>query len=609
VSEFDQLNKRQKHIRNFSIIAHIDHGKSTLADRILEATSAVPAREMKNQILDSMDLERERGITIKLNSVELKYRAKNNEEYIFHLIDTPGHVDFTYEVSRSLAACDGAILVIDASQGIEAQTLANVYLALDNNLEIIPVINKIDLPNADPVKVIKEMEDVIGLDGSTAILASAKAGIGIDLILESIVKNVPCPKGNIEEPLQCLIFDSYFDSYRGVIPLIRVVNGILRKGDKILMMAANAEYEVIDLGVFSPKEESRDYLATGDVGFLTAAIKEIENIHVGDTVTLANAPAKSMLPGYRKLTPMVYCGIYPVDADDYSNLRESLDKLKLSDASLQYEPETSSALGFGFRVGFLGLLHMEIFQERLDREFNQNVIATAPSVNYQVAMNNKTMLEIDNPAMLPDLGRVHHIEEPYVKATIITPSEYVGNIMELCQRKRGTFKDMQYVSTNRVELIYDIPLSEIIFDFFDKLKSSTKGYASLDYELSGYKESNLVKLDILLNGEPVDALAMIVHQEFAYDRGSKMCSRLKKLIPKQLFEIPIQAAIGSKVIARSNIKAMRKDVLAKCYGGDISRKMKLLNKQKEGKKRMKSVGSVEIPQEAFMSVLSLDDED
>lgn len=609
VSNQDLLRKRQKHIRNFSIIAHIDHGKSTLADRILESTSAVPMREMKNQLLDSMDLERERGITIKLNSVELQYKAKNGENYIFHLIDTPGHVDFTYEVSRSLAACDGAILVIDASQGIEAQTLANVYLALDNNLEIIPVINKIDLPNADPEKVIHEMEDTIGLDGKDAILASAKAGIGISEILESIVKNVPSPSGDIDAPLQALIFDSYYDAYRGVIPLIRVVNGIIRKGDKIKMMATNAEYEIIDLGVYTPKEETREFLATGDVGFLTAAIKNIETIHVGDTITHANEQAVAPLPGYRKLTPMVYCGIYPVDASDYSTLRESLDKLKLSDASLQYEPETSSALGFGFRVGFLGLLHMEIFQERLDREFNQNVIATAPSVNYRVVLNDKKVVDIDNPAMLPDLGRVHHIEEPYVKATIITPAEYVGNIMELCQRKRGTFKDMQYISANRVELIYDIPLSEIIFDFFDKLKSSTKGYASLDYELSGYKESKLVKLDILLNSEPVDALAMIVHQEFAYERGSKMCSRLKNLIPKQLFEIPVQAAIGSKVIARSNIKAMRKDVLAKCYGGDISRKKKLLEKQKEGKKRMKSVGSVEIPQEAFMSVLSLDDED
>lgn len=609
MSERDELNKRQKHIRNFSIIAHIDHGKSTLADRILESTSAVPMREMKNQLLDSMDLERERGITIKLNSVELSYHAKNGETYIFHLIDTPGHVDFTYEVSRSLAACDGAILVIDASQGIEAQTLANVYLALDNNLQIIPVINKIDLPNADPEKVIAEMEETIGLDGKDAILASAKAGIGIIDILESVVRNVPSPSGSIDEPLQALIFDSYYDAYRGVVPLIRVVNGIIRVGDKIRMMATDSEYEIIELGVYTPKEEQRSFLATGDVGYLTAAIKNIETIHVGDTVTHAQERNVKPLPGYRRLTPMVYCGIYPVDAADYSTLRDSLDKLKLSDASLQYEPETSSALGFGFRVGFLGLLHMEIFQERLDREFNQNVIATAPSVNYRVVLTDKSVVEIDNPAMLPELSKVHHIEEPYVKATIISPSEYVGNIMELCQRKRGTFKDMQYISTNRVELTYEVPLSEIIFDFFDKLKSSTKGYASLDYEISGYKESKLVKLDILLNGDSVDALAMIVHQEFAYERGSKMCSRLKNLIPKQLFEIPVQAAIGSKVIARSNIKAMRKDVLAKCYGGDISRKKKLLEKQKEGKKRMKSVGSVEIPQEAFMSVLSLDDDE
>ncbi len=609
MSIIDQLNQRQKHIRNFSIIAHIDHGKSTLADRILELTGAVSQREMKNQLLDSMDLERERGITIKLNSVELTYRSKNNEDYIFHLIDTPGHVDFTYEVSRSLAACDGAILVIDASQGIEAQTLANVYLALDNNLEIIPVINKIDLPNADPEKVIHEMEDTIGLDGKDAILASAKAGIGIDAILEAVVKNVPAPNGDVTAPLQALIFDSYFDSYRGVIPLIRVVNGVLKKGDKIRMMATAAEYEIIEVGVYTPKEEQREFLATGDVGYFTAAIKNIDTIHVGDTVTLALAPASKPLPGYRKLTPMVYCGIYPVDAQDYATLRDSLDKLKLSDASLLYEPETSSALGFGFRVGFLGLLHMEIFQERLDREFNQNVIATAPSVNYRVVLTDKSVIEIDNPAMLPDLARIHHIEEPYVKATIISPSDYVGNIMELCQRKRGTFKDMQYISPTRVELIYHMPLSEIIFDFFDKLKSSTKGYASLDYELSGYAESKLVKLDILINGDPVDALAMIVHQEFAYERGNKMCVRLKNIIPKQLFEIPVQAAIGSKVIARTNIKAMRKDVLAKCYGGDISRKKKLLEKQKEGKKRMKSVGSVEIPQEAFMSVLSLDDDE
>ncbi|MDD3126055.1 MAG: translation elongation factor 4 [Candidatus Izemoplasmatales bacterium] len=604
----DELIKRQSHIRNFSIIAHIDHGKSTLADRILEMTGAVSMRDMKDQYLDSMSLERERGITIKLNSVAMQYLALNGEYYTFHLIDTPGHVDFTYEVSRSLAACEGAILVIDASQGIEAQTLANVYLALDNNLEIIPAINKIDLPNADPEKVRHEIEETIGLDASGAILCSAKEGIGIREILEAVVNLVPAPKGDSEAPLQALIFDSFYDSYRGVIPLVRIVNGILKKGDQIKMMAANAIFEVTEVGVHTPKEEQREYLSAGDVGYFAAAIKSIETVNVGDTVTKVNNLAKVPLPGYRKLTPMVYCGIYPVDADDYSNLKESLDKLRLSDASITYEPESSQALGFGFRIGFLGMLHMDIIQERLEREFDQNVIATAPSVNYRVVMTDKSVMDIDNPAMMPDPGKVHHIEEPVVKATIFTPSEYVGNIMELCQYKRGTFKDMQYIGTNRVELTYEMPLSEIIFDFFDKLKSYTKGYASLDYILTGYKEAKLIKLDILLAGEPVDALAMIAHQDFAYDRGNKICVRLKKLIPQQLFEIPIQAAIGSKVIARTNIKALRKDVLAKCYGGDISRKKKLLEKQKEGKKRMKSVGSVDIPQEAFMSVLSLDDE-
>jgi GTP-binding protein LepA len=604
----DELIRRQRHIRNFSIIAHIDHGKSTLADRILELTNAVTSREMKDQILDSMSLERERGITIKLNSVALVYQANDGEEYIFHLIDTPGHVDFTYEVSRSLAACEGAILVVDASQGIEAQTLANVYLALDNNLEIVPVINKIDLPNADPEKVRKEIEDTIGLDASHAILASAKEGRGIREILEAVVQTVPAPQGSPEEPLQALIFDSFYDSYRGVIPLIRVVNGIIQKGDQIKMMAADAVFEVTEVGVYTPKEEPREYLAAGDVGYFAAVIKSIDKVHVGDTVTHVNRPAKNPLPGYRKLTPMVYCGLYPVNADDYSDLKDSLDKLKLSDASIVYEPESSQALGFGFRIGFLGMLHMDIIQERLEREFDQNVIATAPSVNYRVVMTDGTVREIDNPAMMPEPGKIHHIEEPIVKATVFTPSEYVGNIMELCQYKRGTFKDMQYIGPNRVELTYEMPLSEIIFDFFDKLKSYTKGYASLDYVLLGYREAKLIKLDILLNGEPVDALAMIVHTDFAYDRGSKICVKLKELIPAQLFEIPVQAAIGSKVIARTNIKALRKDVLAKCYGGDISRKKKLLEKQKEGKKRMKSVGSVEIPQEAFMSVLSLDDD-
>jgi GTP-binding protein LepA len=603
-----QLRARQKMIRNFSTIAHIDHGKSTLADRILELTSAVPMREMKKQLLDSMDLERERGITIKLNSAELNYKALDGQDYIFHLIDTPGHVDFTYEVSRSLAACEGAILVVDASQGIEAQTLANVYLALDNNLEIIPVINKIDLPAADPEKVRHEIEETIGLDASQAILASAKEGIGIREILEQVVRFVPAPNGDIDKPLQALIFDSYYDQYRGVIPLIRVVNGTIQRGDKIKMMATNAIFEVIDLGVYTPKEEQRAILTTGDVGYIVAQIKNIEHIHVGDTITQSLRPASHPLPGYRKLTPMVYSGIYPIETSDYPQLRDALEKLKLSDASLLFEPEASSALGFGFRIGFLGLLHMEIIQERLEREFNQNVIATAPSVIFKVHLTDRSVIEVDNPAMMPDVQRIDYIEEPIVKATIITPSEYVGNLMELCQYKRGVFKDMQYIGTNRVQLTYEMPLVEIIFDFFDKLKSSTKGYASLDYELSGYRTSKLIKLDILLNGEAVDALAMIVHTEFAYDRGSRMCEKLKELIPRQLFEIPVQAAIGNKIIARSTVKAMRKDVLAKCYGGDISRKKKLLEKQKEGKKRMKSVGSVDIPQEAFMSVLRLDDD-
>jgi len=606
--QFAELKERQQRIRNFSIIAHIDHGKSTLADRILEITESVSIRDMKNQLLDSMDLERERGITIKLNSVELKYKAHDGLEYVFHLIDTPGHVDFTYEVSRSLAACEGAILVIDASQGIEAQTLANVYMALDNNLEIVPVINKIDLPSAQPDMVKQEIEDVIGLDASEAVLASAKEGIGIEAILEMIVKHVPAPKGDPAASLQALIFDSYYDPYRGVIPLIRVVNGVLRRGDRIRMMATMGVYEINDLGVYTPKEEGRDYLGPGDVGWISATIKNIEKVHVGDTITGDDRPAAKMLPGYRKLTPMVYSGIYPVDADDYGDLRDALEKLKLSDASLIYEPESSEALGFGFRIGFLGMLHMEIFQERIEREFNQNVIATAPSVNYRVLLTDNTAVEIDNPALLPQAARIRAIEEPYVKAIIISPSEYVGNIMELCQYKRGVFKDMQYVSASRVEISYELPLSEVIFDFFNRLKSGTKGYASLDYELIGYRESKLVKIDILLNSEPVDALALIVHQDFAYDRGLKICQKLKELIPRQLFEIPVQAAIGSKVIARTNIKALRKDVLAKCYGGDVSRKKKLLEKQKEGKKRMKSVGSVEIPQAAFMSVLELDDD-
>ncbi|MDD3957644.1 MAG: translation elongation factor 4 [Candidatus Izemoplasmatales bacterium] len=604
----EEYRQRQKRIRNFSIIAHIDHGKSTLADRILELTNSVSMRDMKSQLLDSMDLERERGITIKLNSVELKYLALDQTEYIFHLIDTPGHVDFTYEVSRSLAACEGAILVVDASQGIEAQTLANVYLALDNNLEIIPVINKIDLPSAEPDRVKKEIEDVIGLDGDDAVYASAKEGIGIRDILEMVVKHVPAPSGNPDHPLSALIFDSFCDPYRGVIPLIRVVDGTIRRGDMIRMMATNAVFEVNDIGVYTPKEEARAFLTSGDVGWVSATIKTIEKVHVGDTITHAQRSALKALPGYRKLTPMVYSGIYPVDADDYVDLRDALEKLKLSDASLIYEPETSEALGFGFRIGFLGMLHMEIFQERIEREFKQNVIATAPSVNYRVHLTDQTMIEIDNPAMMPAVQRIKMIEEPYVKAIIISPKEYVGNIMELCQFKRGIFKDMQYVSDIRVELIYEMPLSEIIFDFFNRLKSGSKGYASLDYEAIGYRQGKLVKIDILLNGEAVDALALIVHQDQAFERSLRICQKLKDLIPRQLFEIPVQAAIGSKIIARTNIKAMRKDVLAKCYGGDVSRKKKLLEKQKQGKKRMKSVGSVDIPQAAFMAVLSLDDE-
>ncbi|MFA7561474.1 MAG: translation elongation factor 4 [Candidatus Izemoplasmatales bacterium] len=608
MSEND-LKKRQSRIRNFSIIAHIDHGKSTLADRILEMTHSVEQRDMKNQFLDSMDLERERGITIKLNSVELKYDSHDGNQYIFHLIDTPGHVDFAYEVSRSLAACEGAILVVDATQGIEAQTLANVYLALDNDLQIIPVINKIDLESADVEGVKKELSDTIGIDPEECILASAKTGQGVEDILEAIVKRIPAPTGDIDNQLEALVFDSFYDSYRGVIPLVRVMNGTIKIGDEILMMATKARYEVIDLGVYLPKEISRDYLNTGDVGWISASIKDIGKIHVGDTITNAFNPASKPLPGYRKLTPMVYSGVYPVEADDYQDLKDALEKIKLSDASLIYEPETSNALGFGFRVGFLGMLHMEIFQERLEREFNQNLITTAPSVNYLVYLESNEVIEIDNPALMPKNQMIRKIEEPYVYATIITPSDYVGNVMELCQYKRGIFKDMKYITDARVEIFYELPLSEIVYNFFNRLKSSTKGYASLDYELIGHRESKLVKIDILLNSEPVDALAFLVHDDFARQRGLRICQKLKDLIPRQLFEIPVQAAIGSKVIARTNIKALRKDVLAKCYGGDISRKKKLLEKQKQGKKRMKSVGSVEIPQEAFMSVLSLDDDE
>ncbi|MCA1036292.1 MULTISPECIES: translation elongation factor 4 [Bacillaceae] len=599
--------ERQSKTRNFSIIAHIDHGKSTLADRILERTNALTAREMKDQLLDSMDLERERGITIKLNSVQLKYKAKDGEIYTFHLIDTPGHVDFTYEVSRSLAACEGAVLVVDAAQGIEAQTLANVYLAIDNDLEIVPVINKIDLPSADPERVRGEIEDVIGLDASEAVLASAKAGIGIEEILEQVVEKVPAPQGDPDAPLKALIFDSLYDAYRGVVAYIRVVEGTVKVGDKVKMMATGKEFEVTEVGVFTPKSTPLPELSVGDVGFLTAAIKNVGDTRVGDTITSAKNGATEPLPGYRKLNPMVYCGLYPIDSARFNDLREALEKLELNDSALQFEPETSQALGFGFRCGFLGLLHMEIIQERIEREFKIDLITTAPSVIYDVVMTDGTLLKVDNPSDMPDAQKIDRVEEPYVKATMMAPNDYVGAIMELCQEKRGIFIDMQYMDETRVSIVYEIPLSEIVYDFFDQLKSSTKGYASFDYELIGYKESKLVKMDILLNAEKVDALSFIVHRDFAYERGKVIVEKLKDLIPRQQFEVPIQAAIGQKIVARSTIKAMRKNVLAKCYGGDISRKRKLLEKQKEGKKRMKQVGSVEVPQEAFMAVLKMDD--
>ena len=603
----EERAKRQSKIRNFSIIAHIDHGKSTLADRILEKTNALTQREMKAQLLDSMDLERERGITIKLNAVQLNYKAKDGEEYILHLIDTPGHVDFTYEVSRSLAACEGAILVVDAAQGIEAQTLANVYLALDNNLEILPVINKIDLPSADPERVRQEVEDVIGLDASEAVLASAKAGIGIEEILEQIVEKVPAPTGDSEEPLQCMIFDSLYDPYRGVIAYIRVVNGTVKVGDKVRMMATGKEFEVTEVGVFTPKTTQRDELTVGDVGFLAASIKNVGDTRVGDTITHAKRPAAEPLAGYRKLNPMVFCGLYPIDSARYNDLRDALEKLELNDSALEFEPETSQALGFGFRCGFLGLLHIEIIQERIEREFKIDLITTAPSVIYKVFLTNGEDMIVDNPSNMPDPQTIDRVEEPFVKAAIMVPNDYVGAVMEICQGKRGTFIDMQYLDETRVTLTYEIPLSEIVYDFFDQLKSNTKGYASFDYELIGYKPSKLVKMDILLNSEQVDALSFIVHRDSAYDRGKVIVEKLKELIPRQQFEVPIQATIGNKVVARSTIKAMRKNVLAKCYGGDISRKRKLLDKQKEGKKRMKSVGSVEVPQEAFMAVLKMDD--
>ncbi|MDX8045934.1 translation elongation factor 4 [Gracilibacillus sp. S3-1-1] len=600
--------KNQSKVRNFSIIAHIDHGKSTLADRILEKTKALTSREMKEQFLDAMDLERERGITIKLNAVQLKYDRGDGDEYLFHLIDTPGHVDFTYEVSRSLAACEGAILVVDAAQGIEAQTLANVYLALDNDLEIIPVINKVDLPSADPERVKQEITDVIGIDGDEAILASAKSGIGIEEILEQIVERIPEPAGNPNDPLKALIFDSLYDPYRGVIAYICVKEGSVKVGDKIKMMATGKEFEVNEVGVFNPKPVAQDSLTVGDVGYLTASIKNVGDSRVGDTITLVDNPAPEPLPGYRKMNPMVFCGLYPVDADKYNDLREALERLELNDSSLQYEAETSQALGFGFRCGFLGLLHMEIIQERIEREFGIDLITTAPSVIYKVVKTDGEELDIDNPSFMPENQSVQEVQEPFVRATIMVPNDFVGPVMEICQKKRGEFQDMQYLDDNRVNVIYEIPLSEIVYDFFDQLKSQTKGYASFDYEMVGYKPSNLVKMDILLNGDTIDALSFIVHRDFAFERGKQIADKLKALIPRQQFEVPIQAAIGNKIVARTNIKAMRKNVLSKCYGGDISRKRKLLEKQKEGKKRMKMVGSVEVPQEAFMAVLKMDDE-
>lgn len=598
----------QKNIRNFSIIAHIDHGKSTLADRILELTDTVEKREMKDQILDSMDLERERGITIKLNAVQLIYHAKNGQDYVFHLIDTPGHVDFSYEVSRSLAACDGAVLVVDAAQGVQAQTLANVYLALENDLEILPVLNKVDLPSAQPDVVKDEIENLIGLDCSDAVEISAKSGLHVDQVLEQIVHKLPAPKGDKDAPLQALVFDSLYDSYRGVIAFISVKNGTIKPKDKIRFMATGAEYEVIDVGVRTPKEVIKSELVTGEVGWVSAAIKNIEDVRVGDTITKVEQPCEVALHGYREMNPMVYCGLYPVDNARYDDLKEALSKLKLNDASLRFEPETSQALGFGFRCGFLGLLHMDVVEERLEREYNLDLIATSPSVIYHVYKTDGTMLEIDNPAALPPTQNIDHIEEPYVRAEIMVPKDYVGAMMDLCQKKRGEYIDLQVIDDLRMNMVYELPLSEIIYDFFDKMKSYTKGYASLDYHFSSYKTSALVKMDILLNGQIIDALSTIVFKDFAYNRGNAMTIKLKDIIPKQQFEIPVQAAIGGKIIARTNIKALRKNVLAKCYGGDISRKKKLLEKQKEGKKRMKKVGSVEIPQEAFMAVLSMDDQ-
>lgn len=599
---------KQENIRNFSIIAHIDHGKSTIADRILELTGAITKREAKDQLLDNMDIERERGITIKLNAVELEYQL-DGETYQLHLIDTPGHVDFSYEVSRSLAACEGAILVVDAAQGIEAQTLANLYLALDSNLTIIPVINKIDLPNADPEKVKKELMDTLGFEEEEIILTSAKNGTGIQELVEAVIKRVPAPKGDLNKPLKALVFDSYYDAYLGVVALIRVIDGSVHVGDEIYMKQANRSYPVVELGVSTPHKKNVETLTAGEVGFLTASIKEIQDIKVGDTITLKNNPCEGEVIGYKPMKPMVFCGLYPIESSKYDSLREALEKLKLNDASLEFSPETSKALGFGFRCGFLGLLHMDIIEERIEREFHIELIATSPSVIYDVELTDHTHEMVDSPSKMPDRVKIKDIKEPYIHTNIFVPSQYIGAVMELCQNKRGNYVSMEYIDPTRVNIHYEIPLSEIVYDFFDKLKSSTKGYASFDYELIGYKSSDLVKMDILLNGEMVDALSMIVHRDFAYKRGKAIVENLRKLIPRQQFEVPIQAVIGSKAIARSNIKAVRKNVLAKCYGGDITRKRKLLEKQKEGKKRMKMVGSVEVPQEAFLSILSMDEDE
>ena len=597
----------QKHIRNFSIIAHIDHGKSTIADRLIEYTGTLTEREMEAQVLDSMDLERERGITIKAQTVRLDYRGEDGEMYELNLIDTPGHVDFNYEVSRSLAACEGALLVVDAAQGVEAQTLANVYLALEHDLEIVPVINKIDLPSAEPDRVKVEIEDTIGLDTSAAVLTSAKTGIGIKEVLDAVVAYIPPPEGSADEPLRALIFDSYFDPYKGVIANVRVKEGTIKKGMKLKLMATGKTFDVTDVGCFRPQPVDTGALGTGEVGFIAGALKDVRDVRVGDTVTTAEHPAKEALPGYRGVTPMVFCGLYPEDSKDYDNLREALEKLQLNDAALVFEPETSIALGFGFRCGFLGLLHMDVIQERLEREYNLGLIMTAPSVVYHVYRTDGNMVEVSNPADLPPQTEIDRIEEPCVKATVIVPKDYVGAVMEISQEKRGVFQTMDYLDATRVMVVYHIPLNEILYDYFDRLKSATRGYASLDYELIDYQTSNLVKLDILLNGDPVDALSTIVHRDRAVTRGRQLAVKLKGIIPQQMFEIPIQAAIGSKIIARENVRARRKDVLAKCYGGDITRKRKLLEKQKEGKKRMKAVGSVELPQEAFMAVLKIDE--